>query len=263
MNHEMSARRPGGLAPRGRRIAGLGLAQLVALIFGFLITSALIFLFGIWVGRDITERRLAREERAVRMRVPEQPTPEAPKQSEVDLVFFETLKRRAEQRLKQTEAAVVATATPTAAAAATAPPRPPASPVATRPGAPPRPPTAPVATRPAAPPTARPTARPATPRPTVPSGPTRTPQTSASEPGEWADAGWTVQVSATTDKDQAAAIAARLRRQGYDAYTVESPMRGQTLYRVRVGRVASRNAAQELEGRLKHAGHENAYVTPR
>ena len=40
-------------------MAGLGLGQLFALIFGFLITSALIFLFGIWVGRDITERRLA------------------------------------------------------------------------------------------------------------------------------------------------------------------------------------------------------------
>jgi cell division septation protein DedD len=71
-----------------------------------------------------------------------------------------------------------------------------------------------------------------------------------------------VQVSATTDQEQAAAIAARLRRQGYDAYTLESPMRGQTLYRVRVGRFASRERAQEMEGRLKQAGHENAYITP-
>ena len=229
-------------------MAGLGLGQLFALIFGFLITSAFIFLFGIWVGRDITERRLAREERVVRRAVPEQPTPEAPKQSEVDLAFFETLKQRAEQRLKQTEAATVATPTP---------PRGTAVPASTLP------PGSPVATRPAAPPTAKPTARPVTPRPTAPSGPTRTPRTSpVSDGGEWADAGWTVQVSATIDQEQAATTAARLRRQGYDAYTVESPMRGQTLYRVRVGRFGSREKALEMEGRLKQAGHENAYITP-
>ncbi len=258
MSDDMIGRRPRG--PRRPRPgqAGLGLGQVFALIFGFLMTSALIFLFGIWVGRDITERRLAREERVVRMAVPEQPTPEAPQQSDVDLVFFETLKRRAEQRLKQTEAATVATPAPPRGTAAPAPAQPAASPVATRAAAP-------VATRPAAPPTMKPTARPATPRPTAPSGPTRTPRTSAgegSESGEWADAGWTVQVGATTDQEQAAAIAARLRRQGYDAYTLESPVRGQTLYRVRVGRFASRDKALELEGRLKQAGHENAYITP-
>ena len=71
-----------------------------------------------------------------------------------------------------------------------------------------------------------------------------------------------MQVGATTDQEQAAAIAARLRRQGYDAYTLESPVRGQTLYRVRVGRFASRDKALELEGRLKQAGRENAYITP-
>jgi len=248
MSHDMTGRRRIGPQRPRLGMAGLGLGQLFALIFGFLITSALIFLFGIWVGRDITERRLAREERVVRMAVPEQPTPEAPKQSEVDLAFFETLKQRAEQRLKQTEAASATTPTP---------PRGPAAPAAAA-----SPAATPTATRPAAPPTAKPTARPATPRPTAPSGPTRAPRTSASEGGEWADAGWTVQVSATTDQEQAAAIAARLRRQGYDAYTLESPMRGQTLYRVRVGRFANRERAQEMEGRLKQAGHENAYITP-
>ena len=44
------------------------------LIFGFLLASALIFLFGIWVGRDVAERRLAQEERVVRVPVPVQPT---------------------------------------------------------------------------------------------------------------------------------------------------------------------------------------------
>ena len=39
-------------------IAGLGYGQVFLLIFGFLITSGLIFLFGIWVGRDVAERRL-------------------------------------------------------------------------------------------------------------------------------------------------------------------------------------------------------------
>ncbi len=80
---------------------------------------------------------------------------------------------------------------------------------------------------------------------------------------EWADAGWTVQVSATTDVSEATAIAARLKAKGYEAYTVRAPLRGQTWYRVRVGSFTNRDRAKETEQRLKAEGMVNAYVTAR
>jgi DedD protein len=80
---------------------------------------------------------------------------------------------------------------------------------------------------------------------------------------EWADAGWTVQVNATTNVQQATEMARKLRTKGYEAYTVQAPMRGQTWYRVRVGRFANREQAKELESRLRSSEHlDNAYVTP-
>lgn len=209
--------------------AGLGLGQLFAVIFGFLITSALIFLFGIWVGRDITERRLAQEERVVRVPIPVQPSPSVEAGStDVDLSFYEKLKEKAVQRLQETVAAE-STPTPRAVAGRAAPER----------GTNPQPVRPPAAAVPA------------------PRGvPTPAHQ-------EWADAGWTVQVNATTNPRQANDLAQALRTKGYDAYTVQAPMRGQTWYRVRVGRFPSRQKAKELETRLKHLeGLENAYATP-
>jgi len=209
-------------------MAGLGLGQLFALLFGFLITSALIFLFGIWVGRDITERRLASQERVVRMPVPIQPTPAADaKSTDVDLTFYQKLKEKAEQRLQETATA----------------------------GSP----------SPAAPRLAqvvRPTAR-ATQKGQPQQTPTPRTKKEAEGGDEWADKGWTVQVNATTNPQQATDLARTLRGKGYDAYTVQAPMHGQTWYRVRVGRFPSKDKAKELEAKLKASdGMENAYVTP-
>jgi len=212
-------------------MAGLGLGQLFALLFGFLITSALIFLFGIWVGRDITERRLASQERVVRMPVPIQPTPAADaKGTEVDLTFYQKLKEKAEQRLRET-------------ATAGSP-----SPAAPRLGQ----------VVPSASPRARATEKR---QPQV----TPTARTTKEVQGgdEWADKGWTVQVNATTNPQQATDLVRTLRGKGYDAYTVQAPMHGQTWYRVRVGRFPGRDKAKELETKLKASeGMENAYVTP-
>lgn len=224
--------RRGARASRaGRGTAGLGLGQLFALIFGFLITSALIFLFGIWVGRDITERRLASQERVVRQPVPVQPTPVAEaKSTDVDLAFYQKLKEKAEQRLQETATA--------GAPSPAAPRRAPAVAATSAPAG------ATVKRAPQATPTAR-------------------PQREAEHGEEWADKGWTVQVNATTNPQQATDLARGLRAKGYDAYTVQAPMRGQTWYRVRVGRFPSRDKAKELEAKLKSAeGMENAYITP-
>jgi len=206
---------------------GLGYGQTFVLIFGFLITSALIFLFGIWVGRDVAERRLAQEERVVRVSIPVQPTP---REEGVDLAFYEQLKEKAVQRLQQTAAA--------------------SSPTPTRPVV-------------AAPPTARPR------RGAVKPTPGRTPS-DVKNPlppdagDEWADAGWTVQVNATTDVEEARTLVSKLRAKGYDAYLVAAPMHGQLWYRVRVGRVTTRQKAKDLEEVLKRSeGMAAAFVTPR
>jgi cell division protein FtsN len=211
--------------------AGLGFGQLFVLVFGFLIASVLIFLFGIWVGRDITERRLAQEERVVRLPVPLQPTAkQEEKGPDVDAAFYQSLKEKAYQRLQET----AATATRAHLAQASTPTAPPQ------------------------------VAEKAKPAPT----PKATAKVKRVEPpragDEWADAGWTVQVNATTNPQQATDLAHSLRVKGYDAYTVQAPMRGQTWYRVRVGRFGTRDRdkAKELEARLKNEGFENAYVTP-
>jgi cell division septation protein DedD len=215
--------------------AGLGYGQVVFLVLGFLFASGLIFLFGIWVGRDVTERRLAREERVVRLPVPERPTPsEEAKEREVDVAFYAKLKEKAQQ-LQGTAAA----ASPTAARVAQ---------VATPTVTPMR-----IAQKPTPVPTA--TRRPK---------PAPSPAPHATESSEeWADAGWTVQVNATTDVHQALEVARGLKAKGYDAYTVQAPTRGQVWYRVRVGRFSSRDKAKDLEKRLRTSeGFENAYVAP-
>jgi len=217
--------------PRLRGSHGMGIGQLFFVIFGFLITSALIFLFGIWVGRDYTERRLAQEERIVRVPVPAQPTtkPDA-KPADVDLAFYEQLKEKAVQRLQQTAGA----ASPTAGREAQR---------------------------------VTPTPEPQRVAQKTPRVPTPAPQpkrsTASEHADEWADAGWTVQVNATTNPQQATDLAQTLKSKGYDAYTLQAPVRGQIWYRVRVGRFSSHDKAKQLEARLRSTeGLENAYVTP-
>jgi cell division septation protein DedD len=231
-SHSPGMAERGTLQSRLNSTAGLGYGQVFVLIFGFLLASALIFLFGIWVGRDVAERRLAQEERVVRVPVPAQPTvTEEAKEHDVDLAFYQKLKEKAYQRLQETAtigaptaARVIEVTTPTATAARVVakptPPRPTAVPHAKSPEVPPR-------------------------------------------GDDWADAGWTVQVNATTNPSQATELARKLKAKGYDAYTVQAPMRGQNWFRVRVGRFSNRDKAKELEKRLKTTeGLENAYVTP-
>ncbi len=204
--------------------AGLSLSQFFALGIAFAIASCLIFLFGMWVGKDLAERRLAQEERVVRHPLI-RATP-AVAARDPDITFYDQLR-----------------ATPTS-------------------------PPAPVAIEPPA--ALLGGAERIQPRPQTPQAraPRRTPErvvlSTRQAPEEWADAGWTVQVAATTDPLSAEATVARLRARGYDAYIVRAPMRGQTWYRVRVGRFGNREAAAAVERRLKSAeGFASAFVTPR
>jgi DedD protein len=247
-----------------RRIgtAGLGYGQIFLIIFGFLITSGLIFLFGIWVGRDVAERRLAQEERVVRAAIQPPPTPNEEAKQEVDQSFYEQLKQKAYLRMQQTAAAASATAPPRSPGAESAPlptsaleaTAGVASAVTPTPRTTPRVAPTPAPTRTAVHLVAKPTPKPTPPaRPPAPESPAE----------EWSGDRWTVQVNATTNIAQAIDLARRLKAKGYDAYTVQAPLRGQTWYRVRVGRYSSRDQAKEMESRLKNTeGLENAYITP-
>jgi cell division septation protein DedD len=224
-----------------RRIdsAGMSYTQVFLLVVGFGIASAIIFLFGMWVGRDVAERRLAQEERVVRQPVTAQPAAEEGREGDVDRAFYERLKDKAAQHIDDTPK-VEPTPTVGAAASATANP-------------------ALGATRPPTRTAVQSTPTIATPRPRL----TATPRVASAGGDEWADAGWTVQVFATTDASAARDSVARLRAQGFEAYTVQAPQRGEMLYRIRVRRFSNKDRAKEMEQRLKsEAAIDGAFVTP-
>ncbi len=237
-----------------RSQSGLTSLQVVLLFLLFAGASVLIFLFGMWVGRDTAERRLLREERVVRAPIvrstPSPARAEERPEEVVDRAFYERLRQKAAERLVQAapsvnpepSVGVVPAATPTRAVS---------------PGGMTFLPTyTPILVRP----TPRPTN---TPRPRA--TPTMQPRLRGEAGDAWADAGWTVQVTATTDVTEARALVQRLRARGYDAYLVQAPSReGATWYRVRVGRFASREEARQWEARLKgELGLSGAFVTPR
>lgn len=213
------------------RGGGMGAGQVVLVTFGFLIASFLVFVFGTWVGKDLAERRLAQEERV--FRAPIVPPTAEPTRPEASSLAADPGRRTPtpafQLPLARTSTPVVVppTQTPTLTL---------------------------YVVTPAAPPTS---AMPPVPTPPPAFGPA---------PGgeEWADAGWTVQITATTDAAAAEAIAARLRSRGYDAYTVKAPARGELWHRVRVGRFATRSEAQEIEQRLRTVENlRDAFVTAR
>lgn len=209
---------------------GLSVGQVTAAVFGFLVASFLIFVSGMWVGKDLAERRLAQEERVIRGPVAVV-TPQELDVRDPDITFYDRLAQpQEEQGLVIAPGAAAPTRSPALGGVAVATPR---------------------STETRIPPT-----RATTPVRVVPSWQGRK--------EEWADAGWTVQVSATTEPNEALTLVARLRAKGFEAYTVRAPMRGQTWYRVRVGHFTTREQAREVERRLKTQENlSNAYVTPR
>lgn len=52
-----------------RRTAGLSFGQLITLTFGFLLASVVIFVFGLWVGRDLAEQQAAKQRDVARVPV--------------------------------------------------------------------------------------------------------------------------------------------------------------------------------------------------
>jgi cell division septation protein DedD len=75
---------------------------------------------------------------------------------------------------------------------------------------------------------------------------------------------WTVQVNAFPDERSAKTWVDRLKNRGYNAYVSEVLNKGQTWYRVRVGRFHSREEAEKIEEALRTKENlPNAFATGR
>ncbi len=73
---------------------------------------------------------------------------------------------------------------------------------------------------------------------------------------------WSVQVSAGPAKDIAGSLVERLKANGYDGYVIKAEVKGQTYYRVRVGRFATRKEAESVRRSLAlEEGYRDAYLT--
>jgi DedD protein len=122
---------------------------------------------------------------------------------------------------------------------------------------------APAASPPAAPP---PPAAPVAPAPTLsPDAKTAAPATNAPMPAaartETSKDGFAVQLAAFSDDKGANALASRLKKAGYPAYTEPLNTSRGTLWRVRVGPYSSRDAAGGVRDKLKAEG-QNGIVAP-
>jgi SPOR domain len=93
----------------------------------------------------------------------------------------------------------------------------------------------------------------------------------SSKPAETADSAersglnktWSVQISAAPTKNVADKLAQQLKAKGYDGYVVEANVKGQTYYRVRVGRFPKQEEAESMRQSLTlHESYEQAFVAP-
>jgi len=62
-----------------RRTPGLTFGQLITLTFGFLLASVVIFVFGLWVGRDLAEQQATKQREVARVPI----APPAPEPSRI------------------------------------------------------------------------------------------------------------------------------------------------------------------------------------
>jgi cell division septation protein DedD len=73
---------------------------------------------------------------------------------------------------------------------------------------------------------------------------------------------WSVQISAVPAKDVANTLVQQLKAKGHDGYSVQTEVKGQTYYRVRVGHFDAREEAEVLRQSLaRQEGYRDAYLT--
>lgn len=89
--------------------------------------------------------------------------------------------------------------------------------------------------------------------------------TAAADPAGRAGLGktWSVQISAAPTKNVADKLAQQLKAKGYDGYVVEANVKGETYYRVRVGRFLKRAEAESTRQSLAlQESYQQAFVAP-
>lgn len=74
------------------------------------------------------------------------------------------------------------------------------------------------------------------------------------------DAGWAVQLGSFSDADNAEALAAEVGDAGFDAFVQRVQVENGTMYRVRVGPVSDRAAAESLAERVDRDAGERGVV---
>lgn len=201
--------------------------QLIILTAGFTITTGIIFLLGILVGQRIEEKKLPKTEEPL-VKVPLQPQSpgSAPGAAKEEMTFYDTLTKippgkTAQKPVKETKPAEKAAKTaakgkePSAGKEKTV--------IVEKVG---------------------------------PSLAARKEALAVKGPEEKAEPAapegvWAVQVNAFVDEQPALGLVQRLKERGYDAYVVKASIRGRIWYRVRVGHLATRQEATEIQKVLK------------
>ena len=206
----------------GRRRFEFGWLEVLGLILAFAGGSAVVFFLGVFVGKGLQESRVRSGENVVRLPIDE------PDQK--------TVRAAAPQVRPSPAVAVKARPKPTSAFRLAVKPAPTATRVPRV--VPTRVPPRAVATAAPAPVATRTPVRPAaTPMPTV-------------DPR--IEGTWAVQVNATKDQATATRLILQLEARGYPAYLFKVRLRGETWYRVRVGRFATMEQATAMVVRLKN-----------
>jgi cell division septation protein DedD len=201
--------------------------QLVLLGIGFAIASLIIFVLGIMAGRQI-ERRATPQPSSSAVKVPVSPVPSEPfPQTHSGDTAAGSAVDRDHAVESESQPAKETKAKEKAARAERGKPTPAEKPVNSEPKSP--------ATKPA---DEKPAAAPEQPQKTQTAEPT-------------AERAWSVQIKSSPDKKFADTWANRLKAKGYDAFVVEGDVKGQTWYRVRVGRFAAKQDAEELRAALE------------
>jgi cell division septation protein DedD len=242
------------MARRTRGQFEFTVVELGVLAVSFTVTSCLVFLLGLYVGRDLSAEHAPVDERVARIPVADHP-PQLP--ARVDLPGeAETATEPGGQPAKAPapaptpEAAAMREPSRAVKAAAQEAGRPPAQPEQETPE-----PAAQRYTRPVAP---VPDQRAATGRP----DPVLETPLEAEPPAGHAMA-YTVQVLATRNRREADSLVADLKRRGFGAFVAPVEDGGGQWYRVRIGRYDSQDSARAMAERCREQlGIGQAFVSP-